>query len=79
MQGMDGCGLTAVYQRIEDGWVLARCLEVPGAVTQGRDLAEAREMLRDAVQELFSVYRQRAEAEMATERVDVIAREPLGF
>ncbi len=53
MRDADGCGLTAVYQRIEDDWILARCLEVPGAITQGRDLAEARELLRDAVQGMF--------------------------
>jgi predicted RNase H-like HicB family nuclease len=50
-----------------------------GAVTRGRDLTEAREMLRDVVQEMFSVYRKRAEAELASEGVEVAVREPLGF
>ncbi len=29
---------TAVYQTVEDGWIMATVPELPGAVTQGRDI-----------------------------------------
>ena len=38
-----------VYTPIEDGWVMATVPELPGAVTQGRDLDEARENIKEAV------------------------------
>ena len=34
----------------EDGWILARVLEVPGALSQGRTREEARENVLDALQ-----------------------------
>lgn len=34
----------------EDGWVVARVVEVPGALSQGRTRAEARENVLDALQ-----------------------------
>lgn len=40
---------TVVSQLIEDGWVMATVPELPGAVTQGRTLQEAREMIKEAV------------------------------
>ena len=51
---------SVVYQVIEDGWYLARVPELPGAVTQGRTLAEAREMIKDAVELLLESYRENA-------------------
>ncbi len=42
-------GFTAIYEPTDDGWIFARVLEVPGAFSQGRDMEEAREMLRDAL------------------------------
>lgn len=33
----------------EDGWIVARVLEVPGAMSQGRTRAEARENAFDAL------------------------------
>lgn len=35
--------LTVVYERDEDGWWVAQIPEVPGAVSQGRSQAEARD------------------------------------
>ncbi len=32
-----------VYTPIEDGWVMAQVPELPGAVTQGRNMEEARD------------------------------------
>ena len=51
---------SVLYQSIEDGWIMATVPEVPGAVTQGRDLAEARAMIKDAVELLLQSYRENA-------------------
>lgn len=48
-----------VYTTIEDGWVMAQVSELPGAVTQGRGMAEAREMIQEAVELLLQSYRNR--------------------
>jgi predicted RNase H-like HicB family nuclease len=52
---------TVVYQTIEDGWIMASVPELPGAVTQGKDMAEARAMIKDAVELLLQAYRENAE------------------
>jgi len=49
-----------VYTTIEDGWVMAQVPELPGAVTQGRDMNEAREMIQEAVELLLQSYRDNA-------------------
>ncbi len=49
-----------VYQTVEDGWIMATVPEVPGAVTQGRDMDEARAMIKDAVELLLESYRENA-------------------
>ena len=42
--------LTISYnERDEDGWVVARVTEVPGAISQGRTREEARENALDAL------------------------------
>lgn len=41
--------LTAVFERTDDGWYVAWIEELPGAVTQGATLDEARENLHEAV------------------------------
>ena len=43
-----------VYTTIEDGWVMAQVPELPGAVTQGRDMDEARSMIREVVELLLA-------------------------
>ena len=67
--------LTAVYEPAEDGWIVVTCPEVPGAVSQGRDMEEARDMIKDAVQLVLETNREEAEKEFEG-RTDVI-REPL--
>ena len=47
---------TLVYTPIEDGWIMAQVPELPGAVTQGRDMDEAREMIQEAVEHLLQSY-----------------------
>jgi predicted RNase H-like HicB family nuclease len=38
----------------EDGWIVARVLEVPGAMSQGRTRAEARENALDALRTVLT-------------------------
>jgi predicted RNase H-like HicB family nuclease len=49
-----------IYQTIEDGWIMATVPELPGAVTQGRSLSEARQMIKEAVELLLQSYRDNA-------------------
>jgi predicted RNase H-like HicB family nuclease len=49
-----------VYTPIEDGWVMAQVPELPGAVTQGKNIEEAREMIQEAVELLLQSYRDNA-------------------
>jgi predicted RNase H-like HicB family nuclease len=70
-------GFTAIYTPIEDGWYMARVLELPEAISQGETLEEAREMLADAVREILELRREEVEREVEG-REDVI-REPLAF
>jgi predicted RNase H-like HicB family nuclease len=50
-----------VYTPIEDGWIMATVPELPGAITQGRDMEEARMMIREAVELLLKSYADNAE------------------
>jgi predicted RNase H-like HicB family nuclease len=49
-----------VYTTIEDGWIMATVPELPGAVTQGRDVGEARANIKEAVELLLQAYRENA-------------------
>jgi predicted RNase H-like HicB family nuclease len=40
----------AAYYRDEDGWYSVRLLDFPGVISQGRNLREARYMIRDALE-----------------------------
>ncbi len=46
----------AAYFEIEDGWYMAQVLDFPGVVTQGKNLREARRMLRSALQDMAEWY-----------------------
>lgn len=39
----------AAYYQIEDGWYMAKVLDFPGTISQGRTLKSARRMIRDAL------------------------------
>ena len=67
---------TAIFERGEDGWWVASCLEMSEAITQGKTIEEARENLKDAIQLLLEVRREEAEKEL--EGRDVI-RESLAL
>jgi predicted RNase H-like HicB family nuclease len=49
-----------VYSPIENGWILAMAPALPGAATQGKDMAEARENIEEAIQLLLESYRENA-------------------
>lgn len=51
---------SVVYQTVEDGWIMASVPELPGAVTQGKDIHEARAMIKEAVELLLQSYRDNA-------------------
>jgi predicted RNase H-like HicB family nuclease len=48
-----------LYQPIEDGWIVATVPDLPGAVTQGKTIDEARAMI-EAVELLLQSYRENA-------------------
>jgi len=50
-----------VYTPIEDGWIMAQAPELPGAVTQGRTIEEARTMIKEAIELLLESYRENCE------------------
>jgi len=54
---------TAIYEYTGDGRCKAVCPEIPGAVSQGRTIEEAREMLKDAIRELCAARRQKVALE----------------
>jgi len=56
---------SVVYQEVEGGWIMATVPELPGAVTQGRDVAEARSMIKEAVELLLESYRDHATREVS--------------
>ena len=39
----------AAYYPIEDGWFMARILDFPGVISQGRNIEQARKMIKDAL------------------------------
>ncbi|MEN8690525.1 MAG: type II toxin-antitoxin system HicB family antitoxin [Desulfobacterales bacterium] len=48
---------TAKYTKIESGY-MGQLVEWPEVVTEGKDLEECREMLRDALAEMILAYKQ---------------------
>ena len=52
----------AAYYPIEDGWYLAKVLDFPGALSQGKTLKSARQMIRDSLEGLVRHYLDRGKA-----------------
>ncbi len=48
---------TAKYTKIDAGY-MGQLIEWPEVVTEGKDLEECRQMLRDAIQEMILAYQQ---------------------
>jgi predicted RNase H-like HicB family nuclease len=59
--------LTAVYRQVPEGGYVARVREIPGAMTQGETLDEARANLQDAVRLMIETARMMAEEDLAGE------------
>jgi predicted RNase H-like HicB family nuclease len=64
---MDGT-LTILYTEDETGMITAHIPEVPGAVSFGRTIEEAREMVMDALQELLAFRAEQSQSEPAVKR-----------
>ena len=61
--------LTAVYRQVPEGGYVASVKEIPGALTQGETLEEARANLEDAVRLIIETACLDAEEELAGEPV----------
>jgi predicted RNase H-like HicB family nuclease len=53
---------TAKYTKIESGY-MGQLVEWPEVVTEGKDLEECRDMLRDALDEIILAYKQLKKAQ----------------
>ena len=54
-----------LFQHIEDGWIMATVPDLPGAVTQGKDIDEARTNIKEAIQLVLESYRANAAKDAA--------------
>ncbi len=63
---------TVAYEDAGGGWITARVLEKPAAISQGRSREEARENVRDALRELLLYEAAAADADSGA-----LDREPL--
>lgn len=59
---------TAVYEQSE-GWWVGQVLEVPGALTQGKTLDEARENLQEALTLILECQRDEAKRDLSGHEV----------
>ena len=59
--GMSALTFNAVYEDAGEGWIYAHVSELPEVHTQGKDLDEAREMVRDAIELVLDERRARGE------------------
>lgn len=59
---------TAVFEKVGD-WYVGYVEELPGANTQGRSLAEARDNLREAIALILRANREISEKELAGKEV----------
>lgn len=65
VESLGGIGrLTAVFEKGEQGWLVASCAEIPEAITQGRTMEEARENLKDAIRMELELRREDAEKDL---------------
>jgi len=53
-----------IFEPGDNGWWIARAVEIPGGISQGRTIEEARENVIDAVRELILARRQLMESEL---------------
>ncbi len=58
-----------LYEVIEDGWIMATVPDLPGAVTQGQTMDEARANIREVIELLLESYREQAHQLVSTSAV----------
>ncbi len=58
---------TAVYKKTKDGWYVVSVEEIPGALTQGKTLKEARENIRDAAEMMLAYRHKKQRSSVLTE------------
>jgi predicted RNase H-like HicB family nuclease len=63
--------LTIAYDSDEDGWIVVRVIEMPGALSQGRTREEARENVIDALRLLLSPTTDAPAASGETEQLEL--------
>jgi len=66
--------LTIIYTQDETGMYTSHIPEVPGAVSCGKTIEEAREMVMDALQELLAFRASESQSEPAAKRESVAFR-----
>ena len=54
-----------LFQEIEGGWIMASVPDLPGAVTQGRNMEEARANIKEAAELVLESYRANAAKDAA--------------
>jgi predicted RNase H-like HicB family nuclease len=68
--------LTIAYEEPdEEGWIVARVVEVPGAISQGRTREEARENVIDALRLMLSPDDDQDAGSGRSEQLDLILSE----
>lgn len=70
--------LTVVYEDAGDGWIMASIPELPGVLTQGASVDEARTMIRSAVRDWLEFYVQEQQGELP-EPSEGSSSEPVGW
>ena len=69
--------LTAIYVRAEEGGYTACCEEIPGAISEGETLEEARHNLQDALRMVLECNRELAREQTqeggVREAIDLLA------
>lgn len=58
-----------VYQEIDDGWIMATVPDLPGAVTQGRDVTEALANIQEAIELVLESYHEQARRQISSRAV----------
>ena len=55
---MFGLKIPVVFSKGEDGYIVATCPVLPGCVSQGRDLDEAKRNIIEAIEGVISIRRE---------------------
>jgi len=61
---------TAIIKKMENGWYFAQCEQLPGAMTQGKTIEEAKENLKDAI--LLLLEDEKIDFQQKTQFLDIV-------